>query len=179
MARKTPKINNFLIISGLFLILVFLAWRYHQARILSFNTTAIEKIDKKSDIIPVYIKAYPVGVDVEIKEASIVNGVWTVHSNSSSYLLNSAGIGDGGNIIIYGHNKDNIMGPIRHIKIGAIVDITGSDGQVYQYEVVKTDVVAPDNLSYLSPANEEVLTIYTCTGFFDTERFIAIAKRKT
>lgn len=169
--------KNWSIVIGLFLILIFLSWRYHQVRILSFNTKTVSEF-KSSGVKPVHIKSYPVGVDIDIKDSSIKNGVWAIHPNSANYLINSAGIGDNGNIIIYGHNRDNIMGPIRYVKIGAIIEILGSDGKVYKYEVVKTDTVDPNDLSYILETSSETLTIYTCVGFLDSKRFVAVALLK-
>lgn len=157
-------------------MIIFSFWRYHNLRILSFKAESVS-IRVNSSIKPVYIKAYPVGVDVAIKEAGIVNGIWQVHPNEVSYLKTSDGIGGSSNIILYGHNKINVLGPIRHIKIGAVIELTGSDGNVYKYEVTKTDTVKPDNLVYLNELDRETLTIYTCTGFLDTERFIVVANR--
>lgn len=178
MARKKPKFNsfNYPLIIGLFLLSVFGVWRYHEARILSFNTKSIENF-QSSGVKPVYIKSYPVGVDIEIRDATINNGVWTILPNTASYLLGSAGLGDKGNSIIYGHNKDEILGPIRWMKSGQKIEIKGNDNKDYVYEVVKTDTVDPDNLEYIRPKDEETLTIYTCTGFLDSKRFIVVAKR--
>jgi hypothetical protein len=171
MARKSYNIPLFL---GLVMIAIFSIWRYYNVRILSFNTKIITEF-KSSGIKPVYIKSYPVGVDIGIKDSSINNGIWAIHPNNANHLTSSAGIGDGGNIIIYGHNKDNIMGPIRYIKIDAIIEILGSDGRNYKYKVFKTDIVDPDNLSYISATDTETLTVYTCIGFLDSKRFVAQA----
>lgn len=180
MARKTKNKHGFkqdyLIISGLLLISIFLVWRYHQARILSFNTKSVAEY-KSLGVKPIYIKSYPVGVDIKVGEATIKDGVWAILPNSASYLLGSAGIGDNGNIIIYGHNKDNILGPIRWMQVGQKIEIDATDDKKYIYEVIKTDVVDPNNLEYIKPKDVETLTIYTCTGFFDSKRFIVVAKR--
>lgn len=181
MAKKGNKKKvsryNIPLIVGLVLISIFSLWRYHNVRILSFNTKTVSEF-KFSGVKPVHIKSYPVGVDIDVKDAIINNGVWAIHPNNANYLINSAGVGDNGNIIIYGHNRDNIMGPIRYIKIGAIVEILGSNGKTYKYEVVKTDTVDPNNLSYIDETNSETLTLYTCVGFLDSKRFIVVAVLK-
>ena len=174
MARKTRIKNsfkqNYLIISGLLLISVFLVWRYHQVRILSFNTSEVAKISNIG-LKPVHIKSYPIGIDVEIKPAVISKGVWPIFPDTAGYVTNE------NNIIIYGHNKNDILGPLRWIKEGALVEILDNAGQTHKYEVVKTDTVEPDNLSYIFPSTSELLTIYTCTGFLDSKRFIVVAER--
>lgn len=178
MARKKlqHKSGTPYILSGLLLILIFLGWRYHQVRILSFNARELSKVET-SGIVPVYIKAYPVGVDVEVEEATINNGVWAIHPDSVSHLNTSAGIGDTGNIIMYGHNKDSVLGPIRYTQVGQKIEIKGSDNKDYNYEIIKIDVVSPDNLEYIKDTETETLTIYTCVGFLDSKRFIVVAKR--
>jgi LPXTG-site transpeptidase (sortase) family protein len=146
-----------------------LTWKYHQARILSFNTKEVAKINT-SNIKPIHIKAYPVGVDIDIKPAIITKGVWPVFPNSAGYVFNE------NNIIIYGHNRDNILGPIRYINNGAIIEVLKDDGVTYKYEVVKTDTINPDNLVYIQPSMEEILTVYTCIDIFDSKRFIVVAE---
>lgn len=181
--RKIKKIYRketqgfIFLVSGILLLLIFSGWRFHQVRILSFNAKEVEKVVSSTGIKPVYIKIYPIGVDVGVKETVIKDGVWVIQPNEASYLVSSAGIGDDGNIIIYGHNKDDILGPIRYITLGAKIEIKGSDGNTYYYEVTKTDTVDSDNLEYILPKEEEVLTLYTCTGFLDSKRFIVVAKR--
>lgn len=176
MAKKEIKKflkDNFLIILGLFLLSSFVVWRYHQARILSFSSkiTPAEIGESTIGFVPSHIKAYPVGVDVDITRATIVNGVWPVFPTTAGYVLN------GKNLIIYGHNKDEIMGPIRWIKEDAEITLIDLNGEEHKFKVVKTDEVDPNNLSYIEKTNEETLTVYTCTGFLDSKRFIVVAKR--
>lgn len=179
MLRKRLTTNfkrNHLIYLGLFFIFIFSAWRYHQIRILSFNNAEVEKADISTGVIPMHIKSYPVGIDVNIKPSAISKGVWAIHPHDANYLISSARIGDKGNIILYGHNKNEIMGPLRYIKEGAMIEILGSDGKNYKYVVSKTDTVSPDNLSYIENTSDETLTLYTCIGILDSKRFIVVAK---
>lgn len=170
-----------MILVGFVFILFFAGYRFHQARILSFFDKEETPINfsqvSRTGAIPVYIKSYPLGVDIKIKESGIKDGIWQVFSDAISHLANSARIGERGNMIIYGHNKDNVLGPIRFAKIGERIDLYDASGNKYSYEVTKVDTVDPDNLSYIFPTAEETLTIYTCTGFFDSKRFIAVAKK--
>lgn len=163
---------------GISLLLIFSGYRFHQARILSFFTKETPQITtQRTGVVPVYIKSYPLGVEIKIKESSVQNGVWQVFPDAVSHLDSSARIGESGNMILYGHNKDDVLGPIRHARIGGKIELKGSDGKTYGYEVVKTDTVDPNNLEYILPKSEEVLTLYTCTGFLDSKRFVVVAKR--
>lgn len=81
--------KNPLVISGLILILIFCVWRYHNARILSFSIEDQEISQNNIEgLIPVHIKAYPVGIDVDVKPASITDGVWTIYPNSAGFVRN-------------------------------------------------------------------------------------------
>lgn len=162
---------------GTSLLLIYSGWRFHQARILSFFTKDIPQVSaQRSGEIPVLIKSYPLGVNIKIKESSIQNGVWQIFSDAASHLESSARIGEGGNIIIYGHNKNEILGPIRWAKEGEKIELVDATGKEYYYEVVKVEIVDPSNLTYILPTNEETLTVYTCIGFMDSKRFVVVAK---
>lgn len=177
---KKEKQGFLFLVSGILLLLIYSGWRFHQLRILSFwgkENLVSEVSNKRTGNLPTYIKSYPVGIDIGIKEAKIGKGVWQVFPDSVSHLDTSGRIGEGKNIVIYGHNKDDVFGPIRYMKEGSEIELRDDKGEKFIYKVVKTVTVKPDNLEYVTPKNEEVLTLYTCIGFFDSERFIVVAKR--
>lgn len=169
--------SNILIVLGVTFILVFLGWRYHQERILSFNTKVNQFTEDHIGIKPVYVKSYPLGIDIAIRDSKIINGVWTINPDSANFLVSSAGLNAQGNTVIYGHNKNEILGPLRWANVDTVIEITGVDGLVYRYKVIKTDTVNSDDIEYVLPTNNEILTIYTCTGFLDSKRFVVVAKR--
>lgn len=159
-----------MIFFGVLLMLIFVAWRFYQVRILSFNIKEITQVEY-SGINPSHIKAYPVGVDIDIKPAVINNGVWPIFNDSAGYVVN------GNNLIIYGHNKNNIFGPIRWMKVDNQIELMSTDGDLFKFKVITTDIVEPNNLNYIQKTSDETLTLYTCTGFLDSKRFIVVAKR--
>ena len=166
-----------LFISGLIFIVIFSVWRVYRVRILSFDTQATQVAARNEGTRPIYLKIPRLGVDLKVSEAAIIEGVWQISPDSVSHLNVSSGLGGTGNTVIYGHNKTNILGPIRWMNIGDIVELTGEDGATYSYSVEKTVEVESDNLEYILPKDYEVLTMYTCTGFLDSKRFIVVAKR--
>lgn len=123
------------------------------------------------DFKPVHIKAYSVGINVKIKPAVIIKGVWPVFTDSAGYVIN------GKNLIIYGHNTNNIFGPIRQIKEKAEIVIFDNNFNKYRYQVVNIDIVNNSNMRYIESTTDETLTLYTCAGLFDSKRFIVVAKR--
>jgi len=47
----------------------------------------------------------------------------------------------------------------------------------FEYSVEKIKEVKPDDLEVIKPTKDEILTIYTCSGFNDNKRLIIVAKR--
>lgn len=116
-------------------------------------------------------------VDVDISQQVLVDENWTIDEKVASHLSSSAKPGENGNIIIYGHNKRESLGNIRALKGNEIITITTANGLEHRYKVEKIIEVNPSQTQYLEPTNEEVLTLYTCSGFMDKMRFIVRAKR--
>ena len=72
-----------------------------------------------------------------------------------------------------------MFGPIRWIEKGAEIEINDENGNKYSYVVSETLEVSPDKIEYVLPKNEEILTLYTCSGFLDSKRYIVIARPKS
>ena len=152
-------------------------WRIYQLRALSFfGDGNQEAIFVPAKNLPVFIKIDSVKVNLPVIESSIVNGVWQIPSEGAGHLSSSSDIGLG-NMVIYAHNKNSLFGPIRWIKKDSLIEIIGQDGKPYHYQVTETRVVNPDRIEYVLPKAEEILTLYTCTGLFDSKRFIVLAKK--
>lgn len=162
-----------LIFGGLILIVVFSGWRIRELTRLSFKGQ-MHGANQESQISRVKIDK--VGLDLAVEPAVVSDGTWEVSDSGASHWSNSANPGQGGNIVIYGHNKTNLFGPIRWLAIGETVELTNKQGQVYSYKIIKTLTTNPDDIEYVLPTNEETLTLYTCTGFLDRQRYVVVAK---
>lgn len=114
-------------------------------------------------------------VDTAITDAVYTGTKWTVSPDTASYLLQSARPGEKGNIILYGHNTREILGNIRALKGGETVLLTTEDGVGHTYRVESMAEVPPNQTELLKPTDFEVLTIYTCSGLLDSQRFIVRA----
>lgn len=117
-------------------------------------------------------------LDIDIEPAVYNDDRWTISSDKASYLLNSSLPGSDGNIIIYGHNKRKILGNIRAYKTGETVTLSLDNGTQKDYIVTELHEENPSNTVYLEPTDHEVLTMYTCSGFMDSKRFVVIALPK-
>jgi len=166
----------FLLIFGILLIIFSFVYKTYRLRILSFNGTVTETVIKQY-AKPVRIEIPDLKIDLPIEEGGIQDEVWSISEKGATHLNISENPGGKGNIVIYGHNKNKLFGPIRWIKNETIIKVFNADGVEYDYKVTERVEVKPTDLSYVLPKNEETLTLYTCSGFADSKRLIVVAKR--
>jgi sortase A len=84
-----------------------------------------------------------------------------------------------GNSAIAAH-RDGLFRPLKDIRIGDQVRVMTPRGEV-RYEVTKTRIVKPTDLSVLAATSEQTLTLITCYPFYYVgsapKRFIVHAER--
>lgn len=165
---------NFILILGILLLLSGLVLKEHRRRVLSFkgDVGQVQNISNP----PVKIEIPKTKTNLVVEPGSINDGVWSISEDGASHLITSSTPGNGGNTVIYAHNKNDLFGPIRWLNIGDEILVTNYDGQTLHYKIIETLTIEPDVIEYVLPKSEETLTLYTCTGFADSDRFIVIAK---
>lgn len=189
MAKKRSKkdppkssrsnLSKVLLITGILLISASILWSVYQKTVLSFDGIPEKSITDIIDVRvskPVEIIIPTQSIDLNIKESVITRGVWEINPEGASHLNTSANPGEKGNIIIYGHNKINLLGKIRNLHKGDVFSIKNSEGTTRNYFISKILIVEPKDVWILDDTDEETLTLYTCTGLFDSKRFVVIAK---
>lgn len=180
--RKNNQLKNllpqFLVGVGILLIIVSATHRVLRNRALSLDKQTVagftQKLPSKITPKPVHI-SIPWNSDVDIEEEVFDGTNWTVSPDKASHLAQSANPGEAGNILIYGHNKREILGNIRVLKGGEKITIKTDDGKEHIYKVQSWFEVNPDNVEYLQSSSTEVLTMYTCSGLMDSKRYIVRA----
>lgn len=178
LSVKPSKTTFLLLITGLTIILISLGWNYYQSRVLSFSSfdqNTLSQQEIKS--LPKKLQIPDLNINLEIKPTQIKNETWEINSKGASYLINSGYPGTAGNIIIYGHNKKSLLGSLKMIKKGQVINIITADSKIYQYKVSNIMTVNPNQIEVLYKTEDETLTLYTCTGFLDSKRLIIQAKR--
>jgi sortase A len=80
--------------------------------------------------------------------------------------------GEAGNAGIAGH-RDTFFRPLRLIRENDALSVTTSSGE-FQYRVVSTEIVRPDDVRVLYPTKTEMLTLVTCYPFY----FVGAAPRR-
>jgi LPXTG-site transpeptidase (sortase) family protein len=172
------KLNSkplLLVSLGIFLFCLG-ATRYYQLRILSFTKPlpVAEKIGV--DQRPTEIIIPSLKIDIPVEAGSIKDGVWQISYDKATFLDSSSTPGEGGNSVIYGHNKKLIFGSLPYLSIGQKVSVKTADGKIHNYEVYKKEFVSPDRIDLVSPTDHEELTLFTCWGIFDSQRVVVKAR---
>lgn len=114
-------------------------------------------------------------VDAPVIDGTLAGDTWTLSDTAAVYLIQSARPNTPGNIVIYGHNTREMMGNIRALKGREKIKLTLSDGSERWYQVKTMRQVPATAVSYIQPTETETLTLYTCAGFADTQRFVVQA----
>ena len=115
-------------------------------------------------------------LDLAVKPAKVIDGKWEVFEDSAAFGIGSAIPGSRGNSVIFAHAREGAFLPLRKIKIGYRIYLVVGE-KIYTYSVFDIHEVMPNDLSVLSAGDEEILTLYTCSGFQDMKRLIVTARR--
>ncbi|HEX9925781.1 MAG TPA: sortase [Anaerolineae bacterium] len=138
-----------------------------------------ENIDLDSDIVAVGWN--------QIIEDNVTTNVWVVADFAAGWHQDSAGPGQGGNIVLSGHHniKGEVFRYLVDIEAGSIISLYLGDRR-YDYAVSdkfivkdkgEPEAVRRANARWIGPFNEERLTLVTCWPFNNnTHRVIVIAK---
>lgn len=123
---------------------------------------------------PVRILIPKADIDLRVIDAPIVNGYWQLSETTASYGLGSGHPGTKSNTVIFAHARQGLFYNLKDINLGDIVYIFTKD-KWYRYKVNKITAVYPNQTEVIKPTKNEVLTLYTCTGFYDEKRLIVTA----
>lgn len=178
MTAFFPKI---LITLGI-LILSLAGYEFRQRTVpqnLAFNLSQPLSIaSQSSNLKPTGILIKDLNINLKVYPAKITGKRWESTEKGVSYLASSPPPGEKGNSIFSGHNWQNLLGNLTHAKPGDKIQILFENNSVKTFIVQKTSVVSPDQTSVLDPSEDRRITLYTCTGLFDSKRFVVTALLK-
>lgn len=127
---------------------------------------------------PVFMEIPRLNVRARVNEMLYVNYEWDDPKNAVGYWKESALPGSGGNVVMYAHNKPHLFKYLYLLTEGDSVIVRSSDGTKYTYEVTAIKETDPDDISYILKESHDVelLTLYTCAGYFDSKRLFVIGE---
>lgn len=170
-------LSRLLIVCGLILIFfaLLLFYQRNNPSRISFADYAQAQSKSRSEIFPTRVQIERVGIDLPLYPSEIVNGKWGDTKKGASYLLTSPVPGEDGNSVIYAHNYPVLFGSLTKTVVDDTVTITYSDGTSKKFVIVATKIVDPTDTGVIGKSPEKRLTLYTCTGFLDSKRFVVSA----
>lgn len=130
---------------------------------------------RSADTKAVGIIINKINVSLPLYDASIRNGVWEASTLGVSHLDSTPVPGNPGNSVLYGHNWPNLLGGLLDISPGDTITIYYDNGATEDFRVQLTQEVSPTQVSVLDQTEETRITVYTCSGFLDSKRFVVIA----
>lgn len=142
---------------------------------LAFADVPVEKTTQSSSIKPVAIRIQDISVSLPLVASRVEKNNWEVTSAGVSYIAGSVVPGQKGNSVLYGHNFPSLLGSLYKVKPGEAIQILYADGTKKTFIVNTTIVVSPDQVDILRQSKDTRITLYTCTGWFDTKRFVVVA----
>jgi len=162
---------------GLALVILFLPQLLPKPAIdnknpIKINSALYSSKDITND--PVRILIPNVAIDLKVIDAQIVNGYWELSENTASYGLGSGHPGEKNNTVIFAHTKQGLFYNLKDVKTGEIIYVF-TKNKWYRYKVNQITAVYPNQTQVIMPTKNEVLTLYTCTGFYDEKRLIVTA----
>ena len=170
------NVSKALIVLGFLLFFFggYLTYQRYSPKNLEFQGLQVSK-NVSSDEAPVRISIPSLNIDNAVFPASIKKGNWESTTKGISYLSSSPTPGSGGNSILYGHNWPSLLGDLIKIKPGDKIEILMSNGEKKTFIVKFTSIVDSKQTHILNQTKDNRITLYTCTGFLDSKRFVATA----
>lgn len=173
-------LSSLFLLFGVLLVLVsgYLFYIRNYSNKLSFTKIPPNNSSQKTNIattisIPKIFKTLP------IIPSKINKGKWETTEQGISFLTSTPNPGQKGNSVLYGHNYKSLLGNLAKIKPGDEIIVTFSDNSKRTFVVDTTAEVSPIQTDIIDNTNDTRITLYTCSGFFDSKRFVVVAKPTT
>lgn len=174
--QRQRFISLALVIIGTNLMILNTMFMWYRRTVLSFTVQPYVIAAKQRQATPVQIKLPTNPSGINIVPARIKNGIWETSEEAATFLATSARPEENGNIVIYAHNKRQLFGNLHRVELGQNIEVITKDGKTHLYRIDEITTVKPDQVEVVLPADEEILTLYTCTGILDSKRLVVKAK---
>ncbi|MDQ3927886.1 MAG: sortase [Chloroflexota bacterium] len=135
----------------------------------------------------VRVAAPSIKMDTGVYEVYGINGTWEVADYAAGHHYNSRNPGDGGNIVLSGHNnwRGEVFRDLDKLKPGDEIHVWTQAGKEYVYKVRKIDKLKEVGVSYaqrlknaqvLNDTPQEQLTLISCWPYTTfTHRLVVTA----
>lgn len=125
---------------------------------------------------PAWVSVKNRGITAEVVAGGYEDGRWVLDGNYALYLPTSEKLGQGGNTVLYAHNREKLFGNLKNVSIGDIVLLGDNDGNIYNYRVYSMEYIKPYQVEKINTDKSNTVTLFTCDGWFDEERLVVKAE---
>lgn len=169
--------SRILIIIGVFLLALslYLLYLRNSPHPLAFEQKPKSGVVAQNEA-PKTLEIPSIGVHLPIIPSLIEDESWSTTSVGVSYLASSPQPGKKGNSVLYGHNWKSLLSNLHKVTPGSKVIIVDKNNKKQEFVVEYTAVVDPSQTYIIDNTEDARVTIYTCTGFLDSKRFVVVAK---
>ncbi len=178
--KKFPTSNNIQTAAGILFVILGLLFLYKVPIVKTtiqktepiVASSEFRKTDNESNVSRILIPKE--NIDLTVKHARIIGGYWETSETTASHGDGSSNPGTGGNVVIFAHARVGLFYNLKDVKKDDIIYVFTKD-RWYRYKVGEIKSVYPADVTTVSPTKKEVLTLFTCSGFFDEKRLIVKA----
>lgn len=174
---KNPLFSKIIAVILIIFSLLILTWKFPVPKPTNKNPIVINSKlleSKNTQNIPIRIIIPKNNIDLKVTPSEIVNGYWETSEVSASYGLGSGYPQSKSNTVIFAHAREGLFYNLKDVKIGETIYVFSKD-KWFRYKVNKIKTVLPNQIEVISPTKNEILTLYTCSGFYDEKRLIVTA----
>jgi len=157
------------------LIFVLFSLGLFVERFIPTSIKDSKAVEHTSNRYPTSISINSISVNLPIISANRDNGKFVTTKDGVTYLADSILPGETGNSVFYGHNWPSLLGNLKKVKRGDIIQLNYSNGQVKSFIVDLITEMPAKDVNIDTNSEQSILTIYTCSGFLDTKRVIVTA----
>ena len=171
-------VSKLFLLAGLLFISFgfYLVYLRHSPKLLSFEGKKTSVKYASGSNQPSKITIPSLRLNLPIVPAISDGRDWETTHLGVSYLSGSPVPGEQGNSVLYGHNWESLLSKLPQIKTGERIEITMQNGSKKSFVVEYTAVVTPDQTYIIENTSDTRMTLYTCTGFLYSKRFVVVAK---
>jgi len=166
-----PKILSILLILLGFGIIIFAS-----VGNISSSSRNNDLVVSENNVSPVKIYIPKLSKTLNVSAGFVTDNRWTVSNSGVSHLTSSVVPGSRGNAVLYGHNRDELLGSLWKVQNGDLVYVILSDGSITKYEIFERREVKPNQVEILDDVGDSRLTVYTCSGFLDSARYVVVGQ---
>jgi len=125
---------------------------------------------------PAWISVKNREITAEVAIGGYEDGKWVLDGNYVLYLPTSGKLGQGGNTVLYAHNREKLFGNLKNVSIGDTVILGDNKGNIYNFKVYSMEYIKAYQVEKINTDKSDTVTLFTCDGWFDEERLVVKAE---